>query len=289
MGRMDGKVALVGGNLGKVKDGAFDMGLGAYIAKDLANEGANVVVVDLEPGVAVACAKALGSDKIKGKDCDLLADRTFETKKFTNERGEEKTEVIWTKNPAETLVKDIAAEFGHLDALITNFDSYEQFKLENFTDELWVKMRDENLVPVFHLLAAVRDQFAEQVKKGGPMCKVVMLTNMAGKAGFSMGTVYSGLKASIISGVKSMAKEFGRFANVNGIAMAPLSAKKMQGPKDRQKKQFIAGIVASEMSKIEIMPEHIVPMVTLLASDAANAISGQNISIDGGLWLKVEI
>ncbi|MHA1338400.1 MAG: SDR family NAD(P)-dependent oxidoreductase [Promethearchaeota archaeon] len=288
MGKLDGKVALVGGNLGKIKKDKFIMGLGGYIAKDLAEAGANVLIVDLDPKVTEECAKALGNEKIKPKQCDLLKDRTFETKKYVNERGEEKTQVVWTDNPALDLVKDIVEEFGHLDILVTNFDYFEKGKLEKFNEEFWVTMRENNLTPIFHLLAAVREQFAAQRKQQGTFAKVVMMTNIAGKAGLSMATVYSALKASIVSLVKSMAKEFGRFANVNGVAIAPLSDKNLQGPKDRMKKQFIAGIVATERSKIELKPKHITPLVTLLCSDDADGINGQIINIDGGLWLKLE-
>jgi enoyl-[acyl-carrier-protein] reductase (NADH) len=42
------------------------------------------------------------------------------------------------------------------------------------------------------------------------------------------------------------------------------------------------------MSKLNLMPEHITPLVTLLSSDDAAGITGQTISIDGGLWLKLE-
>jgi len=288
MGKLDGKVALVGGNLGVIKKDKFVKGLGAYIAEDLANEGSNVIIVDIDNNIAKTCAQTLNNEKIKAKECDLLKDRTFETKEFTNERGEVKTEVIWTNNPSLNLVNDIVGEFGHLDILVTNFDYFDKGKLENVTEEFWVTMREQNLTPVFHLLAAVRDTFAEQRKKTGAFSKVVMITNIAGKAGMSMATVYSALKGSIVSLVKSMAKEFGRFANVNGVAIAPLSGKDLQGPSDRMKKQFIAGIVASERSQIDIEPKHIVPMVTLLCSDGADGISGQIINIDGGLWLKLE-
>ncbi|MCP4763674.1 MAG: SDR family oxidoreductase [archaeon] len=286
MGRMDDKVALVGGNLGKVKKGEFKMGLGGLIAKDLANEGAQVFVVDMDDSIADSCAAALG-DKVKAKACDLLKERTSRTEKYVNERGQEKSNVIWEDNPALKVVQEIVEECGKLDALVTNFDSYDKGKINTVTYESYTKLRDENLKPTFHLVAAVREQFSVQKKTKGTFAKVVMITSMLGKAGGASAALYSGLKGGIIGGNKTLAREFGRFANVNSVAIGPLSTKKMQGPPDRAKKNHL--VTASDMHKMDILPEHITPMVTLLCSDAAAGIDGQCISIDGGLWLHVEV
>ena len=109
---------------------------------------------------------------------------------------------------------------------------------------------------------------------------------MTGKSGMETAAVYSAFKGSMVGLTKSMCREFGRFANVNAVALGPLSVKNMQGPKDRVKGKFL--VTKSDMSNIEIKPKHITPLVTLLCSDEAAAISGQTISIDGGLWLKLE-
>jgi 3-oxoacyl-[acyl-carrier protein] reductase len=155
------------------------------------------------------------------------------------------------------------------------------------TEESYTKMRELNVMPVFHLLAAVREQFSAQTKTTGTFAKVVILTNMVGKAGLNMAAVYSSFKASMIGLTKNTAREFGRFANVNAVAMAPLGAKDMQGPKERTKKVY-ALITSTAMGNLSIMPEHITPLVGFLCSDGAAAITGQTISVDGGLWLKLE-
>ncbi|MBN2155975.1 MAG: SDR family oxidoreductase [Candidatus Lokiarchaeota archaeon] len=283
---MEGKIALVAGNLGKLKNDKFILDLGGYIAKYLADEGANVIVIDLEEGITKSCVKHLGHTKIKAKTCDLLKDRAYETKNF-EEDGRVKTDVIWTDSPAHTLIKEIIDEYGKLDALVTNFDYYEKEKILDITEESYAKMRELNVIPVFHLLAAVREQFSAQTKTTGSFAKVVILTNMVGKAGLNMAAVYSAFKASMIGLTKNTAREFGRFASVNAVAMAPLGGKSMQGPKERAKKVF-ALITSTAMGNLSIMPEHITPLVGFLCSDGAAAITGQTISIDGGLWLKLE-
>ena len=283
MGKFDGKVALVAGNLGAMKNGEFAPGLGNEVAKRLVEEGAQVVVVDTDFAVADACASAIGGS-IKALECDLFKDREYETEEVETEKGP-KTEVKWTDNPALTLVESIVGEFSKLDVIITNFDIFEQAKIEKTDNELFNKIRDENIVPTFHLLAAVRDQLSNQSKTSGTYAKIVNVTNMVGKAGLSMAAVYSAFKGSVIGLTKSLAREYGRFANVNAVAYGPMNPA-TQGPKDRVKKNYLP--TASDMANQDITIEKVAPAIIFLASDDAMGISGQTLSIDGGLWLKIE-
>lgn len=285
MGKLDGKIALVAGNLGDIKKDKFILGLGGYIAKDLADQGANVIVIDLDAEISKVCTKHLSHAKIKAKACDLLKDRLYETKSY-EEDGRVKTDVVWTVSPAHDLVKEIVAEYGKLDALVINFDYFEKGKIVDLTEEEYVKLRDQNVMPVFHLLAAVREQFAAQMKSIGSYAKVVIITNMVGKAGLNMGAVYSAFKGSMIGLTKNTAREFARFSNVNAVAIPPLGDKNLQGPPERMKKGFF--ITSTDMGNLSIMPQHITPLVSLLCSDDGAGIHGQTISIDGGLWLKLE-
>ena len=77
------------------------------------------------------------------------------------------------------------------------------------------------------------------------------------------------------------------FANVNGIACGPFKEKKMQGPKERVKLNYRN--TASDMAlKTETTFDKVAPMICHLASEDARGILGQIISIDGGLWIKLE-
>ncbi len=285
MGKLDGKVALIAGGFGRFKKEEYKPGLSTFIAQNFVDEGADVIIVDLDENVTKAAEKFLGSPKVKSKACDIMKDREYKTETYETERGP-KTNVIWTDNPTLTIVKEIIEEFGKLDSLVLNFDYYEKGKVDSVTVETFDTIRNQNITPVFHFLAAVREQFSAQKKTTGTFAKVVILTSMFGKSGLEVASVYSAFKGSMIGLTKNMCREFGRFANVNAVSIGPLSVKNMQGPKDRVKGKFL--ITKSDMSNISLIPEHITPLVTLLSSDDAAAISGQTISIDGGLWLKLE-
>ena len=78
MEKFEGKIALVGGNLGKIKKNKFILGLGGAIAKRLISEGcAKVFVIDTEKVISQQCAKFLGDDRIESVHCDLFTERTF--------------------------------------------------------------------------------------------------------------------------------------------------------------------------------------------------------------------
>lgn len=281
----ENKVCLVAGNLGKLKKDKFTCGLGGLIAQQLVADGAQVVAIDLDYEVAKACAASIGG-KIKAYECDLLKDRSSEETDYTDERGNAKTSVKWTDNPALEMVEEVVANFGKIDAVISNFDYFQQARVDNSDEDFFDKMKQMNVAPIFHLLAGVREQLSLQRKTQGTYAKIVIITNIMGKAGMSLGSIYSAFKGSMVGLTKSLAREFARFANVNGVAHGPLSEKKMQGPKDRVKKNYMA--TQTEMSNLPLTIKNIAPLARFLASDDAAGITGQVMNVDGGLWLKLE-
>ncbi|MFX1294225.1 MAG: SDR family NAD(P)-dependent oxidoreductase, partial [Promethearchaeota archaeon] len=261
MGRFDGKIVLIGGNLGKIKKGKFVIGLGGAIAKHLLDEGAQIIVIDLDENISKQCENVI--DGIKAMHCDLLKDRTYTTRDIIDDRGRLKIEVDWINNPALDMVKEIVKKYGKLDILITNFDQFKQGKAENCTEEMYDELRNNNIWPLFHLLAAVREQFKKQHEDTGAFAKVVMITSITGRAGLSMGALYSAFKGSIVGLTKSLAREFSRFANVNTVAIGPLAIKRMQGPKDRIISDYIT--TQTEMANTPLTFEKITPLTTFLA------------------------
>ncbi len=281
----ENKVCLVAGNLGKIKKDKFTCGLGGLIAQQFVAEGAQVVVVDIDYEVSKACATQING-KIKAYECDLLKERVSEEEEYVDERGNAKTKVTWTDNPALEMVEKIVAAFGKIDVVISNFDYFKSARVDNSSEAFYDELKRMNISPTFHLLAAVREQLSLQRKTQGTYAKIVIITSIMGKAGMSLGSIYSAFKGSMVGLTKSLAREFARFANVNGVAHGPLAEKKMQGPKDRVKKNYMA--TQTEMSNLPLSIKNIAPLARFLASDDAAGITGQVMNVDGGLWLKLE-
>jgi len=287
MSEFKGKIALVAGNLGKFKKNGFKIGLSGVIAKKLIKEGCKVCIVDKDFKIAKECEELINNSNVKAYECDFFAEPTYETEKFIDKRGRKKNRVIWKYAPAHELVKNIIKEFNRLDILITNFDEFQQARIDQTDDELYNYLRDQNTLPVFHLISAVRDVMSNQRKIDGTYGKIVFITNIVGKAGMSFGTMYSAFKGSLVGLTKCLAKEFGTFANVNSVAIGPLSEKKMQGPKDRIKKNYL--LTQTAVCDKPLTFQDIAPLATFLASDDAVAINGQVMNVDGGMWLKLEV
>ncbi|GAB4324441.1 MAG: glucose 1-dehydrogenase [Promethearchaeota archaeon] len=291
MTHFEGKVAIVGGNLGKVKGGKFTKGLGALIAERIASHGGKVVVTDLDAAVVQACAEALG---VKGIHVDLLKDRTGHEitvdhpyRKNPDGTPKKITDVEWDDSPAHELVKQVIEEYGRVDVLVNNWDWFDKSTIEKTSSEQFDEIHRRNVAPVFHMIAAVRNQFANQHQADpNSWGKVVNVFSFVGKAGMSMASVFSAFKGSMIGLTKGLAREFGRFAIVNSVAYGPI---KTQGPPARQRNITAYFSTSTDYGqKNALTPDLVANVVEFMASDASNGMCGQTVSVDMGLWLKLE-
>lgn len=281
--RFEGKTVIVAGGLGKLKGEELKKGIGSACVELLKDEGANVVVTDVDEALVKKAAANLG---VKGIYKDLMKDRTYHEQEIKTEKGVKK-EPVWDDHPALALVNEVAGEFGMIDAVIMAFDYFEKGGVGAVTSEKFDEMVTKNVWPVFHMFAAIREQLAKQAREGKPWAKVVNVFSFVGKAGMSMGAVYASMKGAMVGLNKGLAREFGRFANVNAVAFGPLAEKGIAGVEDRAKKQFMVTSTDIGQNK-DITVDKVAPLVVFLASSDADCIAGQTFSVDGGIWLKLE-
>ncbi|MBD3188007.1 SDR family oxidoreductase [Candidatus Bathyarchaeota archaeon] len=189
---------------------------------------------------------------------------------------------------AKKLVEEVIEEHGKIDVLIINYDEFKAGKkrLDQYTEEHYDKVMNGNVYPVFHYLAAIRPHFRER-QDTGDLGAVLIMTSLVGSAGLDLATMYAAAKGAVNGMIRSVAKEFGKFARVNGIAQGFYAEKTARvGPKDRQKKFYM--ITSTWMSRFDLNYTDVAPMAALLVSDDAKLISGQIFHVDGGLWLRVQ-
>ena len=229
-------------------------GIGKAIAAKLAAEGATVIVTDLDEATAKATAEALpGATAIRAdvtdrQDVQALADRVME-------------------------------QFGRIDVLVNNagWDKASPFTESDPAD--WDRAIAVNLYGVLHTCKAVLPVMAAQ---GGGA--VVNLGSDAGRVGSSGEAVYSAAKGGVIAFTKSLAREMARHqVRVNCVCPGPTDTAlfaSFAGPKLRE--ALTKAIPFRRLGQ----PDDVAGIVVFLASDEASFITGQTVSVSGGLTMS---
>ena len=247
------KVALVTGAGG---------GIGAAICKRLAEEGCHVVLFDRDADAARAAGKELQAPgrRISTHVVDI-----------TDYHG------------VSDAVASISADQGGVDILVNNAG---MDRFANFLDtepELWDAIIDVNLRGTLNMhhvvLPGMRDR---------GWGRVVNIASDAARVGSSMEAVYSACKGGIVSFTKSVARELARSGvrlNVvcPGPTDTPLLAQFLEGGEDSGK--IVKALERAVPMKRIGRPEDIPGIVAFLASDDAEYITGQVISVSGGLTM----
>jgi 2-hydroxycyclohexanecarboxyl-CoA dehydrogenase len=246
--KMKDKVAIVTG---------AGQGIGRAIALELAGEGAKVCVADLNVETAKKTAaeiKAMGREAI-----DVKVD-------------------ITDLAQCEKMVKETVAAFGCVDVLVNNagWDKIEPFMSSE--PPTWDKVIAINLRGPINCFKAVLPAMIE--RKYG---RIVSIASDAGRVGSSGEAVYSGAKGGVIAFSKTVAREVSRSGiTVNCVAPGPtdtpLFAAAMGGNEG-----LVEGLKKAIPLRRLAQPEDIAAAVAFFASDKASYITGQVLSVSGGL------
>ena len=176
------------------------------------------------------------------------------------------------------VVAQVLADFGSVDALV-NLVGWTA--VSKFLDEdaaYWQKLIGVNFLPALYLTHAVGPAMVSQ---GGG--RIVFVTSDAGKVGSGGEAVYAGLKGGVIAFAKSIARELARF-NINVNCTAP-------GPTDTplehsQDPEVVARRVKMIPFRRWAKPEEQAAAISFLVSDDARYITGQVLSVSGGLTMS---
>lgn len=245
MGQFDGKVALVTGAA---------RGIGQAIAVTLAGQGADLALCDLN-------AEWLSETAQKAKDLG---------------RRVECFSVDVSKAADVQKATDEAAKaFGRIDVLVNNAGITKDGLLARMSEEDWDAVININLKGTFLFSKAVARYMMKQ--RSGAIVSVASIIGLIGNAGQCN---YAASKAGVIALTKSMAKELAaRNIRANAVAPGFIETKMTEALSEEVQQKMMANIPLQRFGK----PQDVANVVAFLASDAAGYVSGQVVTVCGGM------
>ena len=233
-------------------------GIGAGIAKVLAAQGAKVIVnyrsSPAEANEVAAAIKAAG-----GEATVIQAD-------------------VGSSDEAQRLIKESIDTYGQIDILVNNAGTTRDKLIMTMKDEDWDEVLQTNLSSVYYCSKAVIRPMMK--KRNGRIINITSVVGLAGQAGQ---TNYAASKAGIIGFTKSLAKEVGsRNITVNAVAPGFIPTALTNVLPEEHSKSIIENTPLGRMGTLE----DVALAVLFLASDEAAFITGQVLTVDGGLVMQ---
>jgi len=229
-------------------------GIGRAIAASLARNGATVACV------------ATNEEKLR-ETVDAI----------TSAGGKAKAYVCNVSDSAavDQLVGQVTEDFGRLDIVVNNAGITRDTLLPRMSDEQWDDVIATNLRGVFLLSRA-----ASRIMMSQRYGRIINLSSVSGIRGNKGQTNYSASKAGVIGFTQSMALELaGRNVTVNAVAPGFIETDMTAALGELGKEEAKKRIPCKQLGQ----PEDIAEAVTFLASGAARYITGQVLTVDGGM------
>ncbi len=267
---LDGKVAIVTGSA---------RGIGRATAELLAQQGAKVLINDLDGDAAEQTANELSGDMLV-----FAGDLT-------------------KPGVPDQLVQKVVEEWGQIDILVNNAGYTLDAPIHKMSDEWFQRMLDIHSIVPFRMCRAVAPHMREPAKKEREegrevFRKIVNVSSISGTMGNAGQANYSSGKSAVVGLTKTLAKEWGQFKiNVNAVAFGYIETR-LTASKDESNTMEIDGekVQLGIPDQIRGMAPMLIPLgrpgtpeeaaggIFILCTPWANYVHGQVLNITGGQW-----
>jgi 3-oxoacyl-[acyl-carrier protein] reductase len=271
---LEGKSAIVTGS---------GRGIGRAVATLFAEQGAQVVVNDLDGDVAEGVVNSINASGGAATAC---------------------VGSVTAPDFPEKIVQTAVREFGRLDIIVNNAGYTWDAVIQNLTDEMWDAIIDVHLTAPFKIIRAavphMREAAKREIAEGKRVHrKIINVSSTSGVAGNPGQANYSAGKMGVVGLTKTMAKEWGRFnINVNAVAYGFIetrltAAKEKQQPVQVGENEIQLGI-PDQMRQAAVnfiplgragTPEEAAGPVLFLASPLSDYVTGHVLLVTGGSYL----
>jgi meso-butanediol dehydrogenase/(S,S)-butanediol dehydrogenase/diacetyl reductase len=244
-------------------------GIGEGIARDLAAEGARVVVADIDLAAAERVAASIRKDKGEAVAVQVdVADRAS----------------------VQAMIKEAVRAFGRLDVMFNNAGISKAGLFMEASEADWARIMGINGLGVLIGMQEAAKQMIAQ-RSGG---KIINTASIAGKVGEAIATIYCASKACVISLTQAGAEALGEH-NITVNSFSPGFVKTQLW--DGLDKDLMAYGMRNEPNAVDALaeerailrrastPQDLVGATTFLASAKSDYITGQNLMVDGGVRL----
>ena len=234
--------------------------IGAAVCRRLAATGGRVVVVDLDAALAQRRASELAGDGHVGLGLDVA-----------------------DTDAVRAMVAMIAADVGPIGTLI-NVAGWDRFvPFVDTTPEFWDRVIAINYRGTLNTVHAVLPGMIER-QRG----RIVSVASDAARVGSSLESIYAGAKAAVIAFSKSVAREVARYGiTINVVCPGPTDTPLLREMADGlgSGERLLDALTRATPMRRLATPDDVAPAIVFLASDDAGFITGQTLSVSGGLTM----
>jgi 3-oxoacyl-[acyl-carrier protein] reductase len=247
MGKLEGKIAIVTG---------AGRGIGKAIAVELAREGADLAL----------CGRQIDPLNATAAEIQALGRRALVVSTDVSDAA-----------AVDAFVTQVVTHYGKIDIMVNNAGVTRDKLLIRMSDEDWDEVMRINLRGAFLFSRAVAKPMMKQ--RAGSIIQITSIVGLTGNAGQCN---YAASKAGLIAMTQSLAKELaGRGIRVNAVAPGFIVSQMTDALPEEVREKIRVTIPAGRFGA----PEDIARGVVYLASDDASYVTGQVLSINGGMFM----